>query len=126
MGFSYYNVLRDAKYIKDDMGRRDPEVWVTVTFWDLQAPEDAPGSLLQDVYKQQGEKLQLNWSGLPKPFDWKLHHPKGKLDITVAIKAMPLGSLSRNCWMPSMGPHCICVKLHIFISSQLDWRIRPL
>ena len=47
-------------------------------------PKDAPGNQLQDVYEQQGMKLQLDWASLPKPFNWTTKQPDPQLDVTVA------------------------------------------
>ena len=47
-------------------------------------PEDAPGNQLQDVYEQQGIKLQLDWASLPEPFNWMTNQPDPQPDIKVA------------------------------------------
>ena len=47
-------------------------------------PEDAPRKKLQDVYQQQGMKLQLDWVSLPELFDWTTNQPDPWPDITVA------------------------------------------
>ena len=57
---AYFHVTRDANCIIDNMSRQILEVWATITLWDGQVPEDAPRNQLQDVYKQQGEKQQLD------------------------------------------------------------------
>ena len=54
---------------RDNMARWALEARATITFWDGQVPEDAPGNQLQDVYEQQGIKPQLDWASLPKPFE---------------------------------------------------------
>ena len=37
--------------------------------WDGQVPEDALGNKLQDVYKQEGAKLQLDWVDYAEPLN---------------------------------------------------------
>ena len=81
---AYSHVTRDANCIPDDMARRALEAQATITFWDGQVPKDTPGNQLQDVYKQQGIKLQLNWASLPELFNWTSDQPDPQLDITVA------------------------------------------
>ena len=66
---AYCHVTRDANCIPVDMARLALVAQATITFWDGQVPENAPGNQLQDVYKQQGIKLWLDWAILPKPFD---------------------------------------------------------
>ena len=77
-------MTRDASCIADDMARRALEVRATITFWDGQMPKDAPGNQLQDVYKQEGIKLWLDWASLPKLFDWMTNQPNPQPDVTVA------------------------------------------
>ena len=48
---AYHHVTRDANYIIDNIGRFVLEAWATVTFWDGQVPDNAPGNQLQDAYK---------------------------------------------------------------------------
>ena len=48
---AYHNETRDANCIGDNMARRALKEQASITFWDGQVPEDAPGSLLQDGYK---------------------------------------------------------------------------
>ena len=81
---AYCHMTRDANCIADDMARWALEARATITFWDRQVPEDAPGNQLQDVYKQQGMKPWLDWASLPKPFNWMTNQPNPQLDITVA------------------------------------------
>ena len=47
---AYCHVTRDANCIADDMARWALEARATITLWDGQVPEDAPGNQLQDVY----------------------------------------------------------------------------
>ena len=79
---AYRHVTRDANCILDDMARRALEARETIIFWDGEVPDDAPGNQLQDVYKQQGVKLWLDWADLPKPFDWKNDQPDLQPDVT--------------------------------------------
>ena len=81
---AYHHVTRDANCIPEDMTRRALEARATITFWDKQVPEDAPGNQIQNVYKQQGIKPQLNWASLPKPLDWMSNRPDPQPDVTVA------------------------------------------
>ena len=41
---AYHHVTRDANSVMDDMARRALETRATITFWDRQVPEDAPGN----------------------------------------------------------------------------------
>ena len=66
------------------MARWALEARATITLWDGQVPEDAPGNQLQDVYKQQGIKPWLDWASLPELFDWMTNQPNLQPDITVA------------------------------------------
>ena len=70
--------------VTDNIARRALEARATITFWDGQVPEDAPGNQLQDVYEQQGIKLWLDWADLPELFDWTTNQPNLQPDITVA------------------------------------------
>ena len=81
---AYWHVLRNFNCIIDDIARWVLESWANTTFRDEYMPEDAPGKQLQDAYEQQGLKPQLDWLDLPKPFDWMLPQPEGKLDIAIA------------------------------------------
>ena len=38
-----FHIIRDTKYIVDNMARQALEARSTITFWDEQVPEDAPG-----------------------------------------------------------------------------------
>ena len=67
----------------DDLARRALEARATITFWDGQVPEHAPGNQLQDVYEQQGVNLRLDWAKLPEPFNWMTNQPNPQLDVTV-------------------------------------------
>ena len=80
---TYRCMARDANCMAHKMARWAIEVYATVTFWNMQVPKDAPRSQLQDIHKQQGEKLWFDWVGLPKLFDWMLQQPESKPDITV-------------------------------------------
>ena len=81
---AYCHVTRDTNCITDDIARRALEARATITFWDGQVPKDAPGNQLQDIYKQQGIKLQIDWASLPELFDWMTNQPDPQQDITVA------------------------------------------
>ena len=48
---AYCHVTRDTNCITDDMARQALEARATITFWDGQVLEDAPGNQLQDVYE---------------------------------------------------------------------------
>ena len=41
---AYCYMTRDANCVADDMARRALEARATITFWDGQMPEDAPGN----------------------------------------------------------------------------------
>ena len=81
---AYCHMTRDANCVTDDMARRALEARATITFWDGQVPEDAPGNQLQGVYEQHGMKPWLDWASLPEPFDWMTDQPDLQLDVTVA------------------------------------------
>ena len=81
---SYRHVTRDANCVPDDMARWALEARETIIYWDGEAPDDAPGNQLQDVYEQQGVKPRLDWADLPEPFDWKNVQPNPQPDVTVA------------------------------------------
>ena len=81
---AYCHMTRDANCIMGNMARRALEAQATITLWDRQVPEDAPGNQLHDNYKQQGMKLQLDWASLPEPFNWMTNQPDLQPDITLA------------------------------------------
>ena len=41
---AYCHITRDANCIADNMARQALEAQATITFWDGQVPEDAPGN----------------------------------------------------------------------------------
>ena len=81
---AYCHIFRNANCVVDDMARWALEAQATITFWDRQVPKDVPRNQLQDVYKQQGMKPQLDWASLPEPFNWITNQSDPQLDVTVA------------------------------------------
>ena len=81
---AYCYMTRDINCIADNMARWALEAQATITFWDGQLPDYAPGNQLQDVYKQQSMKPWLDWASLPELFNWITNQPNPQPDITVA------------------------------------------
>ena len=130
---AYCYMTRDANHIMGNMARWTLEAQATNTFWNVQVPKDAPGNWLQDVYKQQGKKPQLDWVDLPEPFDWKLYQPNCSFDSTVVAvlskrssgKSIPTGLLSLSCGMLSARLQPSFMRWSVYLSGWLANQIRP-
>ena len=67
---AYRHVTREANCVADDMARRALVAKGDVTYRQGDVPADAPPNQVDEVYAQQGTRLQLDWTTLPTPVDW--------------------------------------------------------
>ena len=110
---AYRYITIDANCVADDMAKRALETRATITFWDGQVPKDAPENQLQDVYKQQGMKSQLDWVSLPESFDWMTSQPDPQSDVTVAVifgQRYAIRVMQLFCGRVSIKPQCSSVR----------------
>ena len=67
---AYLHITREASCIADDMARQALAAKGDVTYKLGDVPADAPPNQVDEVYAQQGTRLQLDWATLPTPVDW--------------------------------------------------------
>ena len=74
------------------MARRALAAKGDVTYRQGDVPADAPPNQVDEVYAQQGTRLQLDWMTLPTPVDWAQ-----QLQPSAASVASVLGHKWASC-----------------------------